>query len=213
MKKFTLFAGLMVFVGLGLANAQRVFINEIHYDNIGADSGEGIELAGPSGTDLSNWSLVLYNGNGGASYSVINLSGILSDQQGGFGTAFFSTVGIQNGSPDGLALLDASSAVIQFLSYEGSFTATNGPANGLISEDIGVAESSSTPVGISLQLGGTGSVYADFTWQLGQPNTYDAVNVNQVFGTDSGSAPIINEFVFNHSGTDTNEFVEVLGSA
>ena len=38
------------------------FINEIHYDNVGTDSGEAIEVAGPAGTDLTGWSLVLYNG-------------------------------------------------------------------------------------------------------------------------------------------------------
>jgi hypothetical protein len=35
-----------------------------------------------------------------------------------------------------------SGKVIQFLSYEGSFTATNGPAIGMISTDIGLAEAS-----------------------------------------------------------------------
>ena len=44
-------------------NAQSVFINEFHYDNAGGDVNEGIELAGPEGTDLAGWSLVLYNGS------------------------------------------------------------------------------------------------------------------------------------------------------
>jgi hypothetical protein len=43
-----------------------VFINELHYDNVGTDSGEAIELAGPAGTDLTGWTLVLYNGTSGA---------------------------------------------------------------------------------------------------------------------------------------------------
>ena len=42
-----------------------VFINEIHYDNGGTDTGEAIEIAGPAGTDLTGWSLVLYNGSNG----------------------------------------------------------------------------------------------------------------------------------------------------
>jgi len=33
--------------------APAVFINEIHYDNIGTDAGEAIEIAGPAGTDLT----------------------------------------------------------------------------------------------------------------------------------------------------------------
>jgi hypothetical protein len=39
---------------------------------------------------------------------------------------------------------------VQFLSYEGSFTATNGPASGMTSTDIGIAESSTAVVGNSL---------------------------------------------------------------
>lgn len=29
------------------------------------DSGEAIEVCGPAGTDLSQWTVLLYNGNGG----------------------------------------------------------------------------------------------------------------------------------------------------
>ncbi len=38
------------------AVSTTVFINEIHYDNTGADTGEAIEVAGPAGTDLTGWS-------------------------------------------------------------------------------------------------------------------------------------------------------------
>ena len=51
-------------------------------------------------------------------------------------------------TPDGIALVNASSVVVQFLSYGGTFTAVNGPANGMLSTDIGVSENGSgTPVG------------------------------------------------------------------
>ena len=30
----------------------EIFINEVHYDNVGNDEGEGVEIAGPAGTDL-----------------------------------------------------------------------------------------------------------------------------------------------------------------
>jgi hypothetical protein len=46
-----------------------VFINEIHYDNAGTDVGEGVEIAGTAGTDLTGWSIIPYNGNGGVSYT------------------------------------------------------------------------------------------------------------------------------------------------
>jgi hypothetical protein len=49
-----------------------VFINEIHYDNTGTDVGEGVEIAGTAGTDLTGWSIIPYNGNGGVSYTPRN---------------------------------------------------------------------------------------------------------------------------------------------
>jgi uncharacterized protein len=39
-----------------------LFINELHYDNDGTDSGEAIEIAATAGADLSGYQLVLYNG-------------------------------------------------------------------------------------------------------------------------------------------------------
>ena len=44
-----------------------IFISEFHYDNAGADAGEFVEVTAPAGTDLTGWSIVLYNGTGGAS--------------------------------------------------------------------------------------------------------------------------------------------------
>ncbi|MCB1799032.1 MAG: hypothetical protein KDI67_09155, partial [Gammaproteobacteria bacterium] len=63
------------FLSGSVAQAAPVFINEIHYDNTGGDTGEAIEIAGPAGTNLSGASLVLYNGSGGAPYDTISLSG------------------------------------------------------------------------------------------------------------------------------------------
>jgi predicted extracellular nuclease len=130
-------------------------ISEIHYDNAGADVGEFVEVAGPAGTDLTGWSIVLYNGSGGSSYGPtdpIDLSGTIDDEDGTRGALDFATPGLQNGGPDGLALVDPDGVVVEFLSYEGEFIAANGPAAGTMSTDIGVSEPSSTPVGESLQL-------------------------------------------------------------
>jgi hypothetical protein len=151
-----------------------VWINEIHYDDQGADSGEGVEIANPGGADLTGYTVVLYNGKGGASYGS---AGQIS------GSATYISVsmsGMQNGSPDGVALVDASGTAVQFLSYEGSFTATDGPASGMTSVDIGVQESNSTTLeGQSMQLSGTGSSYADFTWQTPATSTFGSVNNGQ----------------------------------
>lgn len=165
-------------------SAQTVWINEIHYDNIGADVNEGVEIAGLAGTDLTGWKLLPYNGDKGTYYSSKNLEGTIPDQMNGYGTVWIPVAGLQNGSPDGIALVNASSTVIQFLSYEGSFEATNGEASGMTSIDIGVAQSSSTPAGSSLQLQGTGTAYTDFTWTANIEATRGAPNNDQIFGKD-----------------------------
>ena len=191
----------------------QVFINELHYDNSGTDVGEAIELAGAAGTDLSGWSIVLYNGSNGSVYDTTSLSGTIVNQQGGFGIVVvnYPTNGLQNGSPDGIALVDATNTVIQFLSYEGTFTAVGGPADGLTSSDIGVTEGSSTAVGESLQLTGTGSAATDFTWNAPQPNTFGSVNTGQTLGDGVPAQPqlVINEIDYDQPGSDAAEFVEL----
>ncbi len=195
------------------AASPSVFINEIHYDNTGTDVGEAVEVAGPAGTDLAGWSIALYNGSSSQLnvYDTIPLSGVIPNQDNGYGTLEFPRAGIQNGSPDGLALVDDSSAVVQFLCYEGTFTAASGPAAGMICDDIGVAEASDSAIGDSLQLTGTGTAYADFTWAGSSPNTFGAVNTGQTFSLPP--APFINEIHYDNTGTDVGEAVEVAGPA
>jgi len=200
------------------AGSTPIFINEIHYDNFGTDAGEAVEIAGPSGTDLSGWSNVLYNGSNGLSYSLTALTGVIPDQDDGFGTVYVSYAvnGIQDGAPDGLALVDGST-IVQFLSYEGSFVAVDGPATGMTSTDVGVAEGYSTGAGGSLQLAGLGTVYEDFAWVGPSSSSFGTVNSGQSFNsgippssllpahvsipdiqftTDSGGAsPYLGEFV------------------
>ena len=72
MKKINLLCFAFLFSNVLLS--QTVFINEIHYDNDGVDVGEAIEIAGPAGTNLSGWTLVLYNGATGAVYDTIILT-------------------------------------------------------------------------------------------------------------------------------------------
>lgn len=175
-----IFVFCLAFTGV-VAHASTTFINEIHYDNDGSDSGEGIEIAGRAGRSLSGWSVVFYNGLNGTPYGSIELDGVLPLQSDGYGTLFFTTGALQNGAPDGLALVDAADSVIQFLSYEGSFVATAGIAAGLASADIGVSEPADNPVGWSLQLMGVGVDYAAFSWAPPTPSSYGLVNPGQSF--------------------------------
>lgn len=193
-----------------------IFINEIHYDNTGTDAGESVEIAGPAGTDLTGWSIVRYNGNGGAVYTspavISPLTGVIPDLGGGFGVVVetYNVDGLQNGAPDGLALANGTT-LVQFISYEGSFTGVGGVADGVTSTDIGVSESSTTPVGYSLQLTGSGTTYGDFTWVAEAPNTFGAFNNGQTFSGGPSVDPVlvINEIDYDQPSTDTAEFVEI----
>jgi hypothetical protein len=161
--------------------ATPVFINEIHYDNTGADADEGVEIAGPAGTDLTGWKVRLYNGADGTAYGVVVLAGVIPNLCNGFGAIWFPELGVQNGSPDGMALVDDNAVVLQFLSYEGTLIAADAEAMGMMSTDIGVSEASGSPLGNSLQLTGAGSEYEDFTWAGSAPSTHSACNNNQAF--------------------------------
>jgi len=167
--------------------ASAVWINEFHYDNLGTDADEFIEVAGASGTDLTGYKILLYNGSDGGSYRTINLSGIIDNESNGYGALDFAAVGIQNGAPDGFALVNGTT-VIQFLSYEGSFAATAGAANGLISTDVGVIEKDAT-VGHSLQLTGNGLAYNNFTWSAPALGSQGSINAGQTFPTPISNVP------------------------
>ena len=197
--------------GGGTGSAAGLWVNEVHYDNDGADTGEGVEIAGPAGTSLAGWSLVLYNGNGASVYRTVALSDAVPAQQAGFGTVWVPVVGLQNGAPDGLALVAPDGSVAQFLSYEGVVAAADGPASGLVSADLGVAESGTTPAGYSLQAVGAGAEAEDFAWADAQPATPGAPNAGQTF-----EAPVVawlNEVHYDNEGTDANEGVEIAGTA
>ena len=201
-------------VGAGGGATGDVWVNEIHYDNNGSDVGEGVEIAGPAGASLAGWTIVRYNGNGGGAYGTTALSGTIPDQQGGYGTVWVPISGLQNGSPDGVALVDGSGAVVQFLSYEGAFTASDGAASGQASTDIGVAETSTSTVGWSLQVGGTGTEAGDFAWETAQAATPGAPNANQILGDGSASVVAwVNEIHYDNSGSDRDEGIEIAGTA
>lgn len=174
-----------------------VFINEVHYDNDGADVGEAIEVVGPSSTDLSSWRVVLYNGSNSTaatSYSdrllsEAAISGSCGSKQ--VKVLQYPQDGVQNGTADAIALVDAGGNVVQFLSYEGTATASNGPAAGMTSVDIGVSEPGTTTAGTSLQLGGSGSEYGQFSWQASGAHTFGNCNTNQSFGPAPDTAPSV----------------------
>jgi hypothetical protein len=101
----------------------RLVINEVDYDQVGADSGGFVEIAntGTAAASLEGKALVLVNGGDGTEYGRKTLTGTL-----GAGAKLVVDVDPQNGAPDGLALVDTGSdTLIDAFSYEGAIqTAT-----------------------------------------------------------------------------------------
>jgi DNA/RNA endonuclease G (NUC1)/PKD repeat protein len=199
------------------AAAPQVRISEIHYDNTGTDADERIEISGPAGTDLTGWKVVLYNGNGGGIYEPTKtLSGKIPITCGTRGVVVltYPVDGIQNGSPDGVALVAPNDVLIEFLSYEGAFTAVGGAANNKLSRDIGVSEPNSTPVGHSLSRNG-----AD-VWSSPAANTFGACNDNDEPPPPPPPPPPsdlpeirFSEIHYDNFGTDAGESIEIEGPA
>lgn len=179
MKKIYLLMIMMFAVAISNAHAQTFFISEFHYDNNGADANERIEVFGPAGVNASGLSLVLYNGANGDVYATIALSGIFPNlcTLGGipYGVLVFDAVGLQNGSPDGIALASASAGLIEFISYEGSFTADQGVANGITSTDIGAIEDASGTADGSIQRLTTGNAWVTNN----TVNSFGACNISE----------------------------------
>ncbi|HVF39686.1 MAG TPA: DNA/RNA non-specific endonuclease, partial [Gemmatimonadaceae bacterium] len=135
-----------------------VRISEFHYDNPGTDAGESIEISFPTGTNLNGWTVVLYNGSstvrapyGTTPVNLGTLTPTACTTRSVVVLTYLSN-GIQNGSgtatgidPDGFALVNNNGVVVEFLSYEGSFTAASGVAAGLTSTDIGIRELGAAP--------------------------------------------------------------------
>lgn len=164
-------------------NVDGVYINEFHYDNTGTDAGEFVEVAGPAGTDLSTYTITLYNGSNNTSYMTINLTGVIDNEGAGVGAVSFAALNMQNGAPDAIALSKTGSTNIQYISYEGVMTAaaTNGPAVGLNSVDIGVSETG--------LLSGTSLEYdeASSAWIIVSDDTPDTFAQGPVLGVHENS--------------------------
>jgi imidazolonepropionase-like amidohydrolase len=115
----------------------NLLINEIDYDQDGSDDAEFVEILNTSSVSwpLDDVALVLVNGNGSEEYARAQLSGSLA--AGGYLVVVNGNVtvpssasrvdisdNLQNGSPDGVALVDTSSGILlDALSYEGEITA------------------------------------------------------------------------------------------
>ena len=145
---------------------------------------EFIEIA--SIGNIAGYTIVLYSGNnvlnfvyrstvvptgsgpttvGGVTVTVSTSDGIT------YTVLDYPTDGIQNDTPEGIALVDPNGLVVEFLSYEGRFIASNGPAIFQRSVDIGFRENRNTPVGFSLQ-----RTIGETTWAVPRLSTKGRAN-------------------------------------
>lgn len=151
---------------VGIASTSIARVNEFHYDNVGTDVNEFIEIRitgnlGSQPADLSQYTVSLYNGSDQSSYVAETLNNFTQSCDTSNCYYVWDSISVQNGGPDGIAL-SGPSGLIEFLSYEGEFIAGNGIAFGVLSVNVGVSETSSTsPSGsIERSLAGVWSVSA-----------------------------------------------------
>lgn len=161
MKKFATILFLFLVTFTTQVTAQNAFVNEIHYDNATTDVNEMVEVAVLKSAmlDLTLLQVVLYNGTGGVTYdtdavSTFTAGAVVPTDDYQLYSFIYPANGIQNGAPDGWALV-YNGTVLEFLTYEGTMTATNGPASGMTSTDIGVSEPGTDAAGLSLQRTGS----------------------------------------------------------
>ncbi len=163
--------------GLAVTSATQaaVVINEIDYDQPGADTAEFIELYNNSSSSvaLDTFSINLINGGDDSVYRSIDLNGFnmaansyfvvcdSASQVANCNYAFTGSSGwFQNGAPDAVALLENGN-IVDSISYEGDVpSATEGTATTLADSGSIITSLSRLPDGVD-----TNNNLADF--QLG----------------------------------------------
>jgi len=190
----------------------QVQITEIHYDDAGNDSNEGVEIRASVATNLSGWGILLYDGMGNQyATSTPALSGTLNAGSylwipfTGGSNPYYA---INNGV-GAIALFDGND-VIEFLSYGGIVTAVDGEATGDTSTDMLVTEDNGTANGLSMQL-------TDAGWVTGVTASPGAVNVgltlsvakNQIAGFAMYPNPASNGKLSISSNSSVEKLVEI----
>ncbi|WP_236974173.1 hypothetical protein [Membranihabitans maritimus] len=184
-------------------------ISEFHYDNEGGDQGEFVEVFWPipdsQPTNLVDYRIILYNGADSMTNGDRGLQGILSTCDSS-GCYYVWETSLQN-ELEGIALAyagETDTTLYDFVSYEGTILALDGPAEGVLSMDVEVEEGSDTPVGYSLQRRN------DSTWFAG-PQTRGVVNPIELSYFDAvyrHQAQVV-EVVWETLSENNNAFFEV----
>lgn len=177
-------------------------INEVDYEQPGSDNAEFVELynAGTSPVALGNYELAFIDGADGLSYGNGPLSGVLPPGQylvigslsvtsalppGVQGLPLPSDNFIQNGAPDGIAIVNlVTTQLVDAISYEGSITiAAIPPLTGVQSLvegtpiPTGVADSTTAAGSLARIPNGTDTDNAAADWRFTSTPTPGAPNV------------------------------------
>jgi len=151
---------LSLLICLPLCLQAQYRINEFAYDCNVNDNNEVVEvrIENTFTGNLSDLTLTLYNGNGGVPYGIAATidNFVVGTNDGVYTYYTWIPSSIMNGSPDGLSL-DYQGTVVEFLSYEGTFTAVGGAADGMMSTDIGASQTNSSTCNKTLQIDNTGT--------------------------------------------------------
>jgi hypothetical protein len=154
-------------------------INEIDYDQVGADTAGFVEIAnvGTEAASLDGIALVLVNGGDGTEYDRVELTGSLAA-----GAYLQIEIEAQNGAPDGVALIDtASQSLHDALSYEGAITAAtiDGQSYSLVEGtllDASIADSNTVDGSLSRIPDGQDTDDAASDWEFTTVKTPGAAN-------------------------------------
>jgi hypothetical protein len=188
MKKKLILLGLILYIGYVMA-VPHAWINEIHYDNVGTDINEFVEVVveSPEGWYLGDLALYMYNGYDGQPYCLDTVDEFeLGERIGPFQFYTWYQRGIQNDT-EGMILV-FKDILCDIIAYEGSFLGTNEPALGKIFPDIGVYETGYDIESNSIYL--TGMPGSD--WEYGAA-TPGALNNDQHL-SEVGTAVAVSSF-------------------
>jgi hypothetical protein len=135
-------------------------------------------------TDLSNYTITLYDGKTGASYATYTLDQFTAGTTTNGLKVYSMNIPGLLGPPAGVAI-SHTGAVIQnqFMSYGGSFVAADGDATGLTSNNLG-----DIPTNSSVQINGSGTAFSQFGISYGVPTPGD-INQDESYVTSNLSKP------------------------
>lgn len=191
---------LISFYGIG----QDIFVNEVNYR---APVGENqfFEIAGPAGTNLDGWQVIVYDENA-VQTGTYPLTGLIPSNGGGCnGIVEVDGAVLNVTAGSGIAIVNNTLEVEQYLTFEQATTAqagTGSPIAGLTSQFIPIADSEEE--NISLQLEGSGLSYLSFTW-TNQSSTLGEANGGQTFPP----CPLLPVELIYFSGKVINQNIEL----